>query len=87
MTPEELAKQAVLSALSGGSDKDGVEDVWMTKSIPYHLTRAIRHTTTALMIYSHLQPDDEDGVKGHLENAMTRLAMGIWLMTYKNTTP
>jgi hypothetical protein len=86
MTPADLAKAAIEEAMDAGSDKDGCDDSWMEKSVSYHGLRVVRHVTTALLIYSGGQTTDVDGVRGHLKNALTRLSMIMWIITFRNAT-
>lgn len=81
MSPDDIAKNVIQNTMAHGSKKDGCDDSWQEKSIAYHLTRAIRHFTSALMIHMGVVGPDEDGLTGHMKNGMTRAAMALWKMT------
>lgn len=69
--PAELSAHAVENTMWKGSAKDGKDDTWQDKPIPYHMTKGIRHATTALMIELGVIPPDSEN---HTELAITRLA-------------
>lgn len=78
--PADLTHSVITRVIDRGSSKDGNEDEWQGRHAGYHLTRAIRHSITALMMYMGWQSLDDEGVRGHMENAITRLSMAYWKM-------
>lgn len=72
--PSVEACKAIVATIAAGSNKDGRGDDWRDRPQHYHITKAIRHATTALMILLKVtRPDGEN----HLHLALTRLAMAI----------
>lgn len=70
--PRVTAFMAVVETMGTGSSKGGRH--WMDESRSFHLLKAIRHATTALMIDTGVsKPDGED----HAKLALTRLAMAL----------
>jgi hypothetical protein len=57
-----------------GSSKDGRNDTWRDKPRRYHLLKAIRHSTTYLMIVEGVIEGDGEN---HLKLAITRLSMAL----------
>jgi len=72
--PSVEACKAIVEALTMGSNKDGNGEDWRDRPKHYHITKGIRHATTALMILLKVVRDD--GEK-HLNLAITRLAMAL----------
>lgn len=72
--PTVVAVLAITDEMTMGSLKDGQQDKWRERSVEYHLSRAIRHATTAWMIRAGLQKDDGEN---HAQKALTRLAMAL----------
>lgn len=71
----ELAKQAIIKTLHEGKKKHGPNE-FLTHA-DYHIDRAIRHLVTARLIRDGHQANDAEGVKGHLNRALTRVVMAI----------
>ncbi len=72
--PSAKAYKIINSVMETGSAKDGKDDSWQHKPRHFHITKAIRHATTALMVdLGVIQPDGEN----HLELALCRLAMAL----------
>jgi len=71
----DLAKEAILKTLEEGKKKHS-ENEFLTHP-DYHIHRAIRHLSTAVLIRDGHQGTDTEGVSGHLRRALTRVAMAI----------
>lgn len=71
----ELAKTAIIETLHEGKKKHSPNE-FLTHP-DYHIFRAIRHLSTAMLIRDGHQPTDKEGTRGHLRRALTRVAMAI----------
>ncbi len=71
----ELAKAAIIETLHEGKKKHSPNE-FLTHP-DYHIHRAMRHLSTALLIRDGYQKSDAEGVKGHMRRALTRVAMAI----------
>lgn len=71
--PRWAAYFAIDEVMAIGSAKDGCNDSWRTKILGYHLTKGIRHATTALMVKMGIIPP----CGNNLKEAITRLAMAL----------
>jgi hypothetical protein len=72
--PSVEACKAIIQTMQIGSSKDGCNEDWRDRPRHYHITKAIRHATTALMVIMHVVRDDGEN---HLKLAITRLAMAL----------
>lgn len=67
-----LTKVLIKGRLQGHEPDDFIRDP------DYHFDRVIRHITTARLMGRGDQGTDDEGVSGHLENALVRMAMGLY---------
>lgn len=72
--PSVEACKVIIEVMSVGSTKDGCNDDWRDRPKHFHITKGIRHATTALMIILKVVRDDGEN---HLKLAITRLAMAL----------
>lgn len=84
LTPHE---QAVLDSAAAtirniivSGRRKHVRDSFVHVAPDFHLDRAIRHICSAKLMRDGNQRADEDGVDGHLENALARVAMAVYRM-------
>jgi hypothetical protein len=57
-----------------GSNKSGPGEWFTRDSIRYSADRAISHLTTALMMLDGNKDEDSEGILGHLQRALCRVA-------------
>jgi len=57
-----------------GSIKSGPGQWFTRDSIRYSADRAIKHLTTAMMMLDGNKDEDEEGIQGHLQRALCRVA-------------
>lgn len=57
-----------------GSSKSGPGQWFTRDSIRYSADRAIKHLTTAMMMLDGNKDEDEEGIQGHLQRALCRVA-------------
>ena len=85
MNIENLAADTVSHILQEGMKQGHAPDSWKDEPITFHLLKGIRHATSAMLLIQHSDlpcSTDEDTI-GHLERAVCRMAMALYVMKNK----
>lgn len=86
-----LAAVTVERILEAGVAEGHKPDSWKREPVSFHLLKAIRHATTAMLQLEHpdLPSRSQETPEDHLERALCRLAMALWIKRKrdKRSTP